>query len=207
MLKLHHDMVTYNTLGIGNKSFNQTIQQNHHGITPPSLHHHHTTTVIPQQTNREGYRMKLAEALQERADLNRNIEQLRKRLNSNVLVQEGERTAEEPERLKRELDASVERLAYLISRINLTNSQTKVDGRTLTELIARKDALIMKIGVYKDIVYTGSQTSYRARNTEIKIKAAISVTDWQDEIDKMAKELRLLDNKLQENNWGTELIE
>ena len=59
----------------------------------------------------------------------------------------------------------------------------------------------------KDIVYTGSQTSYRARNTEIKIKAAISVTDWQDEIDKMAKELRLLDNKLQENNWGTELIE
>ena len=80
--------------------------------------------------------MKLAEALQERADLNRNIEQLRKRLNSNVLVQEGERTAEEPERLKRELDASVERLAYLISRINLTNSQTKVDGRTLTELIA-----------------------------------------------------------------------
>lgn len=76
--------------------------------------------------------MKLAEALQERADLNRNIEQLRKRLNSNVLVQEGERTAEEPERLKRELDASVERLAYLISRINLTNSQTKVDGQTLT---------------------------------------------------------------------------
>ena len=69
--------------------------------------------------------MKLAEALQERADLNRNIEQLRKRLNSNVLVQEGERTAEEPERLKRELDASVERLAYLISRINLTNSQTR----------------------------------------------------------------------------------
>ena len=32
--------------------------------------------MIPQQTNREGYTMKLAEALQERADLNRNIEQL-----------------------------------------------------------------------------------------------------------------------------------
>lgn len=184
---------------LGSKPFNQTTTVSHH--------HHCTTTVILQQTNREGYRMKLAEALQERADLNRNIEQLRKRLNSNVLVQEGERTAEEPERLKRELDASVERLAYLISRINLTNSQTKVDGQTLTELIARKDALILKIGVYKDIVYTGSQTSYRARNTEIKIKAAISVTDWQDEIDKMAKELRLLDNKLQENNWSTELIE
>ncbi len=33
--------------------------------------------------------MKLAEALQERADLNRKIEQLKSRLNNNVLVQEG----------------------------------------------------------------------------------------------------------------------
>lgn len=33
--------------------------------------------------------MKLAEALQERADINRNIEQLKNRLNHNVLVQEG----------------------------------------------------------------------------------------------------------------------
>ena len=38
--------------------------------------------------------MKLAEALQERADINRNIEQLKKRLNNNVLVQEGEQTAD-----------------------------------------------------------------------------------------------------------------
>ena len=37
--------------------------------------------------------MKLAEALQERADLNRKIEQLQDRLSNNVLVQEGEQTA------------------------------------------------------------------------------------------------------------------
>lgn len=85
--------------------------------------------------------MKLAEALQERADINRNIEQMKNRLNNNVLVQEGEKPAEEPEKLKRELDASVERLAYLISRINLTNCRTEVDGQSLTELIAKKDAL------------------------------------------------------------------
>lgn len=151
--------------------------------------------------------MKLAEALQERADLNRNIEQLKSRLENNVLVQEGETPAEAPETLKRELDAAVARLSYLISRINLTNSRVEVDGQTLTELIARKDALSLKIHVYRDVVCAGSQTSYRARNTEIKIKSAIVVADWQAEIDKMAKELRLLDNKLQENNWKTELIE
>ncbi len=151
--------------------------------------------------------MKLAEALQERADLNRAIEQLRSRFNYNVLVQEGEEPAENPEKLKRELDAALERLAYLIAQINQTNCATMVDGHTLTELIAKKDVLSLKISTYKDIAYAGSQTAYRARNTEIKIKAAISVADWQAAIDKMSKELRLLDNKLQESNWKTELIE
>ncbi len=151
--------------------------------------------------------MKLAEALQERADINRNIEQLKNRLNNNALVQEGEKTAEEPEKLKQELDSSIARLSYLISHINLTNCSTRIDGHTLTELIAKKDTLSLKIRVYKEIAYTGSQTSYRARNTEIKIKPAIVVTDWQSEIDAMAKELRLLDNKLQESNWNTDLIE
>lgn len=150
--------------------------------------------------------MKLAEALQERADINRNIEQLKNRLNNNVLVQEGEKTAEEPEKLKRELDDSIERLAYLIFHINLTNCKTRVDGQTLTELIAKKDTLSLKIRVYKDVAYAGSQASCRARNTEIKIRPAICVADWQAEIDAMAKELRLLDNRLQESNWSTDLI-
>lgn len=151
--------------------------------------------------------MKLAEALQERADLNRNIEQLKDRLIHNVLVQDGEQPAENPEKLKRELDASISRLSYLISHINETNCNTFVDGKSMTQMIAQKDALSVKIHTYKDVVYAGSQTSYRARNTEIKIKSAITVADWQSEIDRMSKELRLLDNKLQEYNWKTDLME
>ena len=131
--------------------------------------------------------MKLAEALQERADLNRKIEQLKSRLNNNVLVQEGEQTAESPEQLKQELDSSLERLTYLMAQINKTNCETNVDGQTLTELIARKDGLSLKIHVYKDIAYTASETSYRARNTEIKIKILQSqlpigrqrLTEWR----------------------------
>ena len=139
--------------------------------------------------------MKLAEALQERADLNRNIEQLKNRLSSNALVQEGEQPVECPENLKQELDASISRLSYLIARINRTNCQTVVEGQTLTELIAQKDALSLKLHVY------------RARNTEIKIRSAFSVADWQKEIDRMSKELRRLDNRLQESNWKTDLVE
>ena len=151
--------------------------------------------------------MKLAEALQERADLNRNIEQLENRLINNVLTQEGEQPAEDPAVLKEALDKCTARLAYLISRINQTNCQTIVDGKSLTEMIAEKDALNVKISAYKDIVYTAGPSAHRARNTEIKIKPTINVSAWQAQIDQMAKELRILDNKLQENNWKTDLIE
>lgn len=151
--------------------------------------------------------MKLAEALQERADLNRKIEQLQDRLNNNVLVQEGEQTAEDPKKLKYELDSSILRLADLIAHINQTNCTTIVEGQTLTALIAKKDTLSLKIRLYKEITSTASQTSYRARNTEIKIKSTISVADWQAEIDRMARELRLLDNHLQQSNWSTDLVE
>ncbi len=151
--------------------------------------------------------MKLAEALQERADLNRNIEQLKSRLCSNVLVQEGEKPAEKPESLKKELDASLDRLAYLMARINLTNSLTTVNGQTLTEIIARKDMLMVKISAYKDAAYTASQGASRARHSEIRILPEIAVASWQKQIDQMAKELRQLDNCLQKTNWKTELIE
>lgn len=151
--------------------------------------------------------MKLAEALQERADLNRKIEQIKNRINNNVLVQEGEETAEDPAQLKQELDVCLERLTYLISHINLTNCQTVVGGNTLTELIAKRDVLIWKIRAYKDIINIGSQMTYRARGSEIKIKATISVKEWQKQVDQMAKEARLLDNTLQQSNWMTDLVE
>ena len=78
--------------------------------------------------------MKLAEALQERADLNIRIQQLRSRLENNAFVQEGEQPAEDPDDLLSELNENVKRLEWLISRINLTNCVTSVEGRTLTEI-------------------------------------------------------------------------
>ncbi len=151
--------------------------------------------------------MKLAVALQERADINRKIEELKNRLKCNVLIQEGESPEEEPNSLKRELDSTIARLGVLIAKINLTNSQTVVDGKTLTELIAQKDALQLSIYVYKEIIDIANQKTYRSRNTEIKIKTAISVVDWQKRIDALSKELRLLDIKIQETNWKIDLIE
>lgn len=151
--------------------------------------------------------MRLAVALQERADLNIKIDDLKDRIERNVLVQEGEEPTEEPMALKKELDSCIERLAYLIAAINKTNCETFIDGKSVTQLLARKDALSVKVSAYRDTVYTGNSNTNRARNTEIKIMPAIDVKAWQKETDLISKEIRLIDNKIQETNWTTELIE
>ena len=151
--------------------------------------------------------MKLAEALQERADLNRKIEELRRRLANVILVQEGEEPAEEPAGLLKELNAAIARLEQLMAAINLTNCRTKANGMTLTALIARKDALMVKLSSYRDLVYSASQNTNRARGTEIKVKSLLKAGDLQKVADQIAKEVRELDNLLQETNWKTKLIE
>lgn len=151
--------------------------------------------------------MKLAEALQERADLAKKINELNARLSSNALVQEGEKPNEDPEDLLKELDEVIQRMQHLISAVNITNCRTIVDGKSLTEIIAEKDCLTKKLSVYRDLAESASQNSYRARGTEIRVLSTVNVKQLQKKADSIAKEIRLLDNTLQSANWTTDLIE
>ena len=138
--------------------------------------------------------MKLAEALQERADINKKISELKRRLENCLLVQEGEEPAEDPMVLLNELDSATDRLEKLMASINETNCNTKANGMSLTEIIARKDALSIRYSAYKELVYTAGNNTYRARGSEIKVKAVVKAAELQKTVDKLAKEIRLLDN-------------
>ncbi|MBO4847959.1 MAG: DIP1984 family protein [Clostridia bacterium] len=149
--------------------------------------------------------MKLAEALQERADLSRRIDQLRYRLSRNATVQEGEKPAEDPTELVAELDGCVKRLEELMARINLTNANTRIGGATLTELIAKRDALNLKLSVYRSFLSEASNLAGRATRNEIKILSTVNVRKLQKQVDDMSRDLRLTDNALQQANWTSDL--
>ncbi len=149
--------------------------------------------------------MKLAEALQERADHNRRIEQLRSRLLNNALKQEGEKPAEDPDELLKQLNECIDAQQKLIAAINLANAKTEVDGKTLTEMIAERDMLTIRINAYRDLINEASMTYQRARNSEIRILSAVNVKELQIKADALSHELRILDNKIQQTNWLTEL--
>ena len=149
--------------------------------------------------------MKLAEALQERADTNRRIEQLRTRLINNALKQEGEEPSEDPEELMKELDSCIRKQTALIAKINLANAKTAAEGKTLTELIAERDMLTVQINAYRDLINEASLTYQRARNSEIRILSSVNVKELQKKADHLSALLRKTDNKIQETNWLTEI--
>ena len=150
--------------------------------------------------------MKLAEALLERADLQNRISQMSNRLRSNARMQEGEKPAENPKDLLKELAAMTERLETLVAAINLTNSSAVVDGETLTHLLARRDAWQKRIQIERDFLAQASALTDRARMSEIKIISTVNVAEMQKELDRHAKALRELDTKIQAANWTVDLL-
>ena len=151
--------------------------------------------------------MKLASALSERSDLLERINELSNRLSDNVRVQEGEKPSEDPYKLVAELSSCLDRYEYLVLHINMTNNQTVLDGKTLTELLAHREFLTRKINIYRKVLKSAREPYDRYSMKEIKVVLTVSVEDLQKQVDKFSKEYRLCDDQIQALNWATELLE
>ncbi|MDE7097878.1 MAG: DIP1984 family protein [Ruminococcus sp.] len=150
--------------------------------------------------------MKLATALSNRADLQGRLNELETRLIANAKVQEGEKPDENPMELIAEKDRIIAELENLISKINLTNSKTESDGMTITEMLAKRDCLKIDIKIMRNFLSSSSAKMNRYSHTEIIIRSTVNVAELQKKVDALCKELREIDEKIQELNWTTELI-
>lgn len=149
--------------------------------------------------------MKLAEALQLRGDLQKRMEQLSHRLRMNATYQEGDKPAEDPVALLMEYDSCASQLEELLARINRTNSETVTASGTLTELLAKRDCLKLRVQTYREFLLAASDLRGRATRSEIRILSSVDVPQYRKVADAIAKELRELDNVIQAANWSTEL--
>ena len=114
--------------------------------------------------------MNLAEALSIRKDLQKRIQQLGQRIQYNVKVQEGDEPSEKPEELMKELDNCLKQLEDLVWRINTTNMQTKnAEGKTVTQLMAQKETLTLRINTLRNIFDKASMGQDRYSRSEIKM--------------------------------------
>ena len=150
--------------------------------------------------------MKLAEALIRRADIQKHIEQLESRLRDNASYQEGTTPTENPHLMLKELSDDINELQDLIARINKTNFLTQYEGRTLTEMMAEKDARSKEITVIRKFLKDASENRDFFNRNEIRRFPSVDVPELRRQVDEKARELRLLDIKLQELNWKTDLM-
>ena len=150
--------------------------------------------------------MKLAEALSIRKDLQKRIQQLEQRIKSNVKVQEDDEPLEDPNELMKELHSCLVQLEELIGRINHTNINTKnAEGLSITQLIAQKDTLTMRIGILRNIYSEATNIFSRYSPTEIRQECVIDVKQLGKQIDDYSARLRKVDMEIQGLNFLTEL--
>lgn len=152
--------------------------------------------------------MKLAEALIQRADNQKRIEQLRIRLNQNVKVQEGDRPSEDPQELLAELERVSADLLTLIQRINRTNAATTLtdSDMTIADAIALRDTLKLRQTTYSATAQAAIVQQDRYSKSEVRFESTVDVADLQRTADDLARQYRELDTQIQEMNWQTELI-
>lgn len=151
--------------------------------------------------------MKLAEALSLRKDLQKRIAQLQSRIVNNVKVQEGDEPLENPDDLMGELDANLKQLEELIWHINATNMQCRnAKGESLTQLMARRDVLTMRVNTLRNVFNTASESQSRYSQSEIKMVTVVDVKKLGKKVDDLSAKLRVLDMEIQALNFSSELI-
>ncbi len=151
--------------------------------------------------------MKLAEALILRADLQKRMEQIRNRLYNNVLTQEGELPSENPDTLLKEFMSLQEELTYIIKAINRTNNNTSFnDDMMLSDALVERDSIMARRSLLANAAERASEKQDRYSRAEIKNVSTIDVKAFQNQADKLSKEFRELDTRIQSLNWNIDLI-
>ena len=152
--------------------------------------------------------MKLAEALILRTDSQKRLEQVKHRLLLNSKFQEGESPSEDPKDLEKELKHLLKQLKQLIQRVNRTNLVTPFDEqRSLGDALVERDLIGQERKIYSELLERASVRHDRYSKTEIKFVTSINVKDTQKHVDELSLKFRLIDTRIQELNWLTDLVD
>ena len=131
--------------------------------------------------------MKLAEALAERSDCQKRLEEIRDRLERSARI--------------------YARLLDLISAINRTNSRTAFDNeRTISDVIAERDVMGKRRDFLSEVAGAANSRWDRYSKSELRYVVTVPVGKLRADADLLAKRYRELDLRIQELNWKAELI-
>lgn len=160
--------------------------------------------------------MKLAQALTQRADMEKRMKHLQTRITASARYTEGEEPLENaPELLEEHMQILAER-EVLIARIHRTNASKVIEvpgvpvSVTITDAICLRDRLHAEqkflnemadsAGGHRDHYYGGR------RRSELPLKTDLAIRDLRQRADRAGKRYREVDSAIQAANWEAELL-
>ena len=150
--------------------------------------------------------MKLAEALLIRADQKKKLASLRERIAKNARVQEGEEPQEKVSALIEESFAVMQEQQATVQRIDRANLQARLpDGRLLADALAERETLVQQHSLLVSAIASTQKEGDRYSPREIKWVVQINVPSLQKQADDLSVKIRVLNARIQETNWLTEL--
>ena len=152
--------------------------------------------------------MKLGDALSRRANLDKKLTELKIRIGTNAIVQEGDTPAEPPGDLIADALRVADELRDIVRQINRTNALAKLDDeQTIADALTARDWLKSLRSIYLAAVPDRNRLlGMRATRSELRVVAAVNVAETQRQADDAARRFRELDARIQEANWTTELL-
>lgn len=159
--------------------------------------------------------MLIAEALAQRAALQRTITDLTVRAEACAVYTEGEEAHEDVNALLDSMSSQSRVLGELVARINAANIQvTLPTGETLTQALARRDALDLEMKNLRSVTSVvagtdrGGRYGYRRTSrSELADVSDLDVSQRRSELDDLSRQRRELDMLIQQTNWVSELPE
>ncbi len=165
--------------------------------------------------------MLLAEALKLKSDIDKRLQSYNNRIREVCKVQEGDEPQYDINELIQTYESLSQQLRFLSACINLTNSKTFIGiesnslaapttnapGRdeimklSITEALATKEILKKRRTMYGKVANCATIWSNNYSKTEIKIISVISPKKMQEKVDELSQALRILETKIQEQNW------
>jgi hypothetical protein len=153
--------------------------------------------------------MKLGEALTVRKRQAEKLGDLRKRIQANALVQEGDEPSEDAVNLLETFERLSAEHSALVRNINQTNIRTEIaPGQTLLDMISDKDHLSRMRNALSEAIAAASpsRSDFRFMRTELKFVPKVDVVALRTKLEQKQEEINNLDMEIQEANWNTDLI-
>lgn len=123
-----------------------------------------------------------------------------------IFFTRGTKLNEDPNKLLNDLEEAFNKREDLIFRINKTNHETLFDDEiSLANAIVKRNSLIKLASYYKSYLDAANSRTDRYSSSEIRQLLALDYDECMNRLNSTSEKARLMDIKIQEINWLTEL--